>query len=232
MVSMKVEMWLKNTTCVKYPNFEKVKLSCSSCELLRCKQGLGRSYGRPLLPCRANVKVHYNDNGERIDNISNVQNIPPEDVFRERPLSLSQSVHRKLTLIRGSSFSLVELPTFLTSPVDLGGLNCTISTSSSSTTATSLGITLPEALANYQLKTKRDLAMEKRSQRTIMFVALSFFTTCLLLVGTMLSFTSEYQDQAIANVINISNSKYGMDMAHNSSIKNIVKNVNALHNKV
>jgi hypothetical protein len=65
-----------------------------------------------------------------------------------------------------------------------------------------------------------------------MFVALSFFNTCLLLVGTMLSFTSEYQDQAIANVINISNSKYGMDMAYNSSIKNIVKNVNALHNKV
>jgi hypothetical protein len=175
MVSMKVEMWLKNTTYVKYPNFEKVKLSCSSCELLRCKQGLGGAYGRPLLPCRANVKVHYNDNGERIDDVSNVQNIPPEDVFRERPLSLSQSVHRKLTLIRGSSFSLVELPTFLTSPVDLGGLNCTISTSSSSTTATSLGITLPEALANYQLKTKMGFGNRKKISKDHYVCGFVFF---------------------------------------------------------
>ena len=37
-----------------------------------------------------------------------------------------------------------------------------------------------------------------------MFVAILFFTSCLLLVGFMLSITSQYQDIHIARVLNTS----------------------------
>ena len=65
-------------------------------------------------------------------------------------------------------------------------------------------MTLTERLATYQLK-NRDPLMLKRSQYTVIIVALGFFTTCLLMVGTMLSFTSDYQDLVIAKLINTSN---------------------------
>ena len=61
--------------------------------------------------------------------------------------------------------------------------------------------------------------MLKRSQYSVIVVALGFFTTCLLMVGTMLSFTSDYQDQVIAKVINTSNTMSdveGVDLDKNS----------------
>ena len=188
MLSMKVEMWLHNVACAdsKDPH-------STPCDIFQ--EELQLPYGADL---------EVNESG----NISNCFNLPTQDVIRENPVSISQSVHRKLTLIRGSYFSLVELPTFLTSPVELGGLNCTVSSTSSTTFSPDHGMTLSETLASYKFKTNRDLGLNKRSQWSVMFAALVFFLSCLILVGTMLSFTSEYQDRAIAKVINISNSKF------------------------
>ena len=89
--------------------------------------------------------------------------------------------------IRGSSFSIVELPTFLSSPVQLGCINTSSST-------TSPGITLSQAIAESSLNTKGATVMQKKSQWIIIIVALSFFTTCMILVGTMLSVETDYQD--------------------------------------
>ena len=55
-------------------------------------------------------ETHLSDNFA-VTNIENGDNVGdnPEKVFKER----------KLTLIRGFSLSLIELPTFLTSPLEL-----------------------------------------------------------------------------------------------------------------
>ena len=112
---------------------------------------------------------------------------------------------KTVLLLRGSSFSLVDLPTFLPS-------SCTVQTrcpchytlgKSAETPAIQSGMSLEEVLANYQ---PRNQTMRgPKSQWTVMIVAISFFTTCLLMVGVMLSFTSEYQDMAIARVLNSHN---------------------------
>ena len=108
-------------------------------------------------------------------------------------------------LIRDSCYSLVELPTFLST-------SCTVQTKCHCTqgdyaeTPFNLPdskITLAEVLADYH-PSEREL-LRQSSQWTVMIVAISFFTTCLLLVGLMLSFTSEYQDITIARVLNASN---------------------------
>jgi hypothetical protein len=156
-----------------------------------------------------------NCSGEAINILSSTF----EEVFKDQPETLSKGVHGKLTLIRGSSFSLVELPTFLStsSPVQLGCIN----TSSSAKSLTpSPGITLSQAIAEYTLSTKGATVLQKKSQWIIIIAALSFFTACLVLVMTMLSVVTDYQDQAMARVINISNTHfmYRMDiMATNSS---------------
>ena len=148
--------------------------------------------------------------------------------------SSSKADHKKgtISLVRGSSSSLIELPTFLTRPVKLGHLrqlglldqhgetnehpcqhkHCHLHIQEDQHHTDSLNIpeTLSERLANYQLKGTRDPMTEKRSQYTVIFVALGFFTTCLLMVAIMLSFTSDYQDMIIARVINTSNTNYAI----------------------
>ena len=142
--------------------------------------------------------------------------------------SSSKADHKKgtISLVRGSSSSLIELPTFLTRPVKLGHLQQLSHLDQHGETNEHpcqhkhchLHIqedqyhteTLSERLANYQLKGKRDPLTEKRSQYTVIFVALGFFTTCLLMVAIMLSFTSDYQDMVIARVINTSNTNYAI----------------------
>ena len=129
----------------------------------------------------------------------------PEEVFKER----------KLTLIRGFSLSLIELPTFLTSPVELGWHRGT-SSPTSPPPPPPAGTTLAQAISGYQLQTKPG---RKRSQWTIMVVGLSFFAMCLILIGTTLHYATEYQDQAMARMINISSSFSMMDMLdQNSSV--------------
>ena len=107
---------------------------------------------------------------------------------------------KKLTLVRGSSLSLVDLPTFLPSSVRLGKL-------------ASISHLIQNIPIHKQLQQRRegraglpmsDKTMGKKSQWTVMCVALGFFSSCLILVGCMLSITSEYQDQAIARMLNMS----------------------------
>ena len=118
-------------------------------------------------------------------------------------------IKSKAFISRGSSYSLVELPTFLTCPVVLGGPVCDNSCSyPNPSTEPKQSLTLGETLATYQFKTSRDLAADRRSRWSIMFVGLVLFTACLVLVGTMLSFVTEYQDKVILRLINISNIKY------------------------
>ena len=166
------------------------------------KEMLGDINERQCSLWSGNVKVDRNDSNETINILSNTF----EEVFRDQPGTLSKGVHKKLTLIRGSSFSLVELPTFLSSPVQLGCINTSSST-------TSPGITLSRAIAESSLNTKGATVMQKKSQWIIIIVALSFFTTCMILVGTMLSVVIDYQDQALAKLINISNTHYMYRMA-------------------
>lgn len=116
------------------------------------------------------------------------------------PPSTSTTSSRKLTLVRGSSLSLVDLPTFLPSSVRLGKL-------------ASISHLIQNIPIHKQLQQRRegraglpmsDKTMGKKSQWTVMCVALGFFSSCLILVGCMLSITSEYQDQAIARMLNMS----------------------------
>ena len=117
-----------------------------------------------------------------------------------RPKPPSSSSAKKLTLVRGSSLSLVDLPTFLPCSVRLGKL-------------ASISQLIQNIPIHKQLQQRRegraglplsDKTMGKKSQWTVMCVALGFFSSCLILVGCMLSITSEYQDQAIARMLNMS----------------------------
>ena len=113
---------------------------------------------------------------------------------------------KTLLLLRGSSISLVELPTFLPS-------SCTVQIRcpcrNTETPSAESGLSLAEVLANYQ--PRNQTTGGDKSQWTVMIVAISFFTTCLLMVGVMLSITSEYQDITIARVLktyNVSTVRY------------------------
>ena len=114
--------------------------------------------------------------------------------------SSRSSSGKKVTLVRGSSLSLVDLPTFLPTSVRLGKL-------------ASISHLIQNIPIHKQLQQRRegrsglamsDKTMGKKSQWTVMCVALGFFSSCLILVGCMLSITSEYQDQAIARMLNMS----------------------------
>jgi len=132
---------------------------------------------------------------------------------------------RGATLVRGSSTSLVELPTFLDPwPVEvakasvpkigshrlprlaLTNMGLRIKISSHPPNANNhiqnqepVYSSLKDRLRDYQLPggDKKE-ARSRRSQWTVMCVAIAFFATCLILVGAMLSITSEYQDQALS----------------------------------
>ena len=119
-----------------------------------------------------------------------------------RRSEVRRSEAKKLTLVRGSSLSLVDLPTFLPSSVRLGKL--------ANISHLIQNIPIHRQLQQAARREGRsglpisDKTMGKRSQWTVMCVALGFFSSCLILVGLMLSITSEYQDQTIARMLNIS----------------------------
>ena len=108
-------------------------------------------------------KVNRNDGCEAINILPNTF----EEVIRDQPGTLSKGVDGKLTLIRGSSFSLVELPTFLSSPVQLGCINTSSST-------TSPGITISQAIPEYQMNTKGATVMQKKSLVLKLCISLPF----------------------------------------------------------
>ena len=107
---------------------------------------------------------------------------------------------RALTLVRGSSMSLVDIPTFLSPRVALG-------TVAAPPPLYDPRKILEDKLAEIRSK-KCEPKMGKRSQWTVMCVAIGFFSSCLVLVGGMLSITSDYQDRAITKMLNISFSQY------------------------
>jgi len=112
----------------------------------------------------------------------------------------------KLTLVRGVSCSLVDIPTYLSSSVELASMTELPSLS------TPLANHPPSPPLSYLRQSKeniRKLRMEivrgreekltpKKTQWTLICIALAFLTTCVTLVGTMLSYTSDYQDRMVA----------------------------------
>ena len=111
------------------------------------------------------------------------------------------STREPLTVVRGLTHSLLDLPTFLSStPVSLGSVH---SIPPPTTSAPPRYACLSDRLKDYQLpsSSKKHATDARRSQWTIMCVAFAFFCTCLGLVGTMLSVTSDYQDQAIIQML-------------------------------
>ena len=142
---------------------------------------------------------------------SNFQN---ESYCTEHQNNMNSS-RRTFLLLRGSSYSLVELPTFLPASCIVqtscqcqscqgGSVKTALAATDTEITlaATVMEITLAEVLSVYQPSHKT--MVRPTSQWTVMFVAIIFFTTCLLLVGFMLSITSQYQDITIARVLNSS----------------------------
>ena len=105
-----------------------------------------------------------------------------------------------LTLVRGSSMSLVDIPTFLSPRVALG-------TVAAPPPLYDPRKILEDKLAEIRAR-RNEPKMGKRSQWTVMCVAIGFFSSCLVLVGGMLSITSDYQDRAITKMLNISFSQH------------------------
>ena len=112
----------------------------------------------------------------------------------------TQSQRGALTLVRGSSMSLVDIPTFLSPRVALG-------TVAAPPPLYDPRKILEDKLAEIRAR-RNEPKMGKRSQWTVMCVAIGFFSSCLVLVGGMLSITSDYQDRAITKMLNISFSQY------------------------
>ena len=112
-----------------------------------------------------------------------------------------------LTLVRGSSLSLVDIPTFLSPSVTLGTI--------SSRTSTTFPLYDPRKMLEEKLAKIRanrsEAKMGKRTSWTVMCVALGFFGSCLILVGGMMTITSDYQDRTVARMLNMSLNQQAMN---------------------
>ena len=117
-------------------------------------------------------------------------------------LALLASPSLSSTTLSCFSFGLLDLPTFLASaPVSLGSVHSIPSPRTSAPPPPRYAC-LSDRLKDYQLPSNsKHTTNARRSQWTIMCVAFAFFCTCLGLVGTMLSVTSDYQDQAIIQML-------------------------------
>ena len=116
------------------------------------------------------------------------------------PNTTSKRFLPQVTLVRDSSLSVVDIPTFISSSVTLGSISSKVSEAFPHYDPRKI---LEDKLAEIRAN-KSEPKMGKRSQWTVMCVALGFFSSCLILVGGMLSFTSDYQDRAIARMLNMS----------------------------
>lgn len=103
-----------------------------------------------------------------------------------RQHSLSQG-HSRVTLIRGESCSLVDIPTYLGSSVELGQLG------SLRNPPIQLVFASTRPRLRIDLTKKKPEKSAKKTQWTVLCVAVAMMTMCVMLVGTMLSITSEYQ---------------------------------------
>ena len=140
--------------------------------------------------------VRLNAVSETYGNATEEKHISEKDYNTKHPCLLLGDERNKLAIVRGSYLSLVEVPTFLSPSVTLGSIK-------PSTPLYNPVEAIEEQLARIRAKQCQP-KMGKRSQWTVMCVALGFFTSCLGLVGGMLSITSDYQDRAIARMLNFS----------------------------
>ena len=102
-----------------------------------------------------------------------------------RQQSLTQGPSR-VTLIRGESCSLVDIPTYLSSSVELGG-------TLSNQPVNKLMFAPHRPRLQIDLTRKKPEKDGKKTQWTVLCVAIVMMTMCVMLVGTMLSITTEYQ---------------------------------------
>ena len=125
------------------------------------------------------------------------------------------SSREPLTVVRGLTHSLLDLPTFLSSaPVSLGSVHSVPSAGTSAPPPPRYAC-LSDRLKDYQLPSNSKHATNaRRSQWTIMCVAFAFFCTCLGLVACMLSITSDYQDQAIIEMLHQINKSRHESLRH------------------
>ena len=99
-------------------------------------------------------------------------------------------------LVRGKSCSLVDIPTYLASSVELGTVAST-NTGPSNTVSMENMLRLKQKIMQERAREKP----RKRTECTLLCIALSFLLVCIAMVGTMLSYTTHYQDRAIARAM-------------------------------
>lgn len=126
------------------------------------------------------------------------------------PSTVSSPNGPKVTLVRGISCSLVDIPTYLSSSVELASLTeLTELPSLQPLDSEVVNSRCPVSYLQQSKENIRRLRMDivdrrerkltpKKTQWTLICIALAFLTTCVTLVGTMLSYTSDYQDRAVA----------------------------------
>ena len=131
---------------------------------------------------------------------------PRKDYLKiaDKPLDISNM--KPSFLIRKSScHSLVEIPTFMTSNILLKSV---LQDSSYSLPyyETDTGISLVERLANYKPIIQEETQRRKQLlEKQMVCMATLFLVCCLVMVGTMFTVISQYQDMVIANMINMTN---------------------------
>ena len=111
----------------------------------------------------------------------------------------------KLTLVRGQSCSLVDIPTYLGSSVMLGNVtkvNAVID-NSPDRLQTSKHVNMENIMRLKQeiLKSRKKEKPTRKTECILICIALSFLLVCIAMVGTMLSYTTNYQDRAIAETM-------------------------------
>ena len=145
------------------------------------------------------------------------------------PSTVSSPNGPKVTLVRGISCSLVDIPTYLSSSVELASL--TELTELPSLQPLDDEVVNSRCAVSYLQQSKeniRRLRMDildrrerkltpKKTQWTLICIALAFLTTCVTLVGTMLSYTSDYQDRAVARQLASNNISSLPSLVHQPS---------------
>ena len=115
------------------------------------------------------------------------------------------NMNQSFIIRKSSCHSLVKIPTFLTTNIFLRCVS-EDKTDGHSESKTNAGVSLVERLADYQPIIEEEARKKKQLvEHHLMCLATVFLVCCLLMVGTMFAFTSEYQDTIVANMINVSN---------------------------
>ena len=113
-------------------------------------------------------------------------------IFYWRLLRLGSFSPSRIILERSESRSLVDLPTFISHSVTLCSV-VKITEAPEDSPQSEKTPDLDRGGYSRLERQQREASKEKKRQWTIMCVAFGFFTSCLMLVGVMLSITSEYQ---------------------------------------